>query len=303
MSNTIRFGMVQGRLTQSPPGCLQWFPQEKWQAEFNVASSIGIDYIELIAEVQHNAENPIWKDSGIEEIKKLVKVNGLTLHALCNDYIVEHQFLLDDVIQQNITLINQGKKLGVEKYIMPFFESSELTKENMLDYIEPIKRVAKVADDKNILVCLETILTGEELIELLNLIDKPNVKAVYDTGNRVAFGHDLPGDIRLLSDNIAHVHIKDKNKHNENVLLGTGLVDFKSVFYALDDIKYEGPYTFETTRGTNPINTAKYNINLVNFFNNNAEKAKIILLIGLGGAGQRHLRLFKTNLEGKNVKF
>jgi sugar phosphate isomerase/epimerase len=66
------------------------------------------------------------------------------------------------------------------------------------------------------------------------------------------------------------VHIKDKNSNNENVLLGTGLVNLESVFYALNDIKYNGPYTFETTRGSDPINTAKYNMNLVNFFKSNA---------------------------------
>ena len=69
MSFTI-FGIVQGRLTQSPPGCLQWFPQESWQDEYVTASDIGINYIELIAEVQHNSKNPIWTDDGIEEIKQ-----------------------------------------------------------------------------------------------------------------------------------------------------------------------------------------------------------------------------------------
>ena len=273
MNNTTRFGIVQGRLTQSPPGCLQWFPQDGWQDEFNTASDIGINYIELIAEVQHNAENPIWTDTGISKIKQLVKDNNLTLHALCNDYIVEQSFLDEDVVQQNMDLLEQGKKLGVEKYIMPFFESSELTTENMQEYVEPLKRIARVADDAAITVCLETILTGSELLKLLGLIDMPNVKVVYDTGNRVAFGHDLAGDIRLLDNSIAHVHIKDKNSDNANVLLGTGLVNFESVFCALNDIDYSGPYTFETTRGSNPINTAKYNMNLVNFFKGNSENA------------------------------
>ena len=272
MNSITRFGVVQGRLTQSPPGCLQWFPQSSWQKEFSVASKIGVNYIELIAEVQYNAKNPIWTDDGIEEIKQLVEEGNLTLHALCNDYIVENSFLDEGVIKQNIELLEQGKKLGVEKYIMPFFESSELTMDNMQEYIEPLKRVAEVAYDGNITVCLETILTGKELIGLVRLIDFPNVKVVYDTGNRVAFGHDLAGDIRLLGDTIAHVHIKDKNSNNENVLLGTGLVNFESVFHALNDIDYSGPYTFETTRGNDPINTAKYNMNLVNFFKKNAEK-------------------------------
>ena len=271
MSNNTRFGMVQGRLTQSPPGCLQWFPQSNWQEEFITASKIGINYIELIAEVQHNLDNPIWTDVGILEIKQLVESSNLTLHALCNDFIVENSFLDEGVIKQNLDLLQQGKKIGIEKYIMPFFESSEITADNMQEYLEPIKRVAKVAYDENITVCLETILTGKELVDLLRLIGLPNVKAVYDTGNRVAFGHDLAGDIRLLGDAIAHVHIKDKNNNNENVLLGTGLVNFESVFYALNDINYSGPYTFETARGNSPINTAKYNMNLVSFFKTNAE--------------------------------
>ena len=270
MKESTRFGIVQGRLTMPPSDELQWFPQELWQNEFELASNIGIDYIELIAEVQHNSENPIWSDNGIEEIIQLVGIYNLSLYALCNDYIVEHSILDDIVINQNIELLQQAEKLHINKYIMPLFECSELTVDNMSDYIEPIRTVAKHANDRGITTCLETILTGKELYKLLDMIDCPYVKAVYDTGNRVAFGHDLAGDIRLLGDKIAHVHIKDKDKNNSNVLLGTGLVNFAEVFYALRDINYKEPFTFETTRGVDPLNTAKYNIYLVEFFKRNA---------------------------------
>jgi L-ribulose-5-phosphate 3-epimerase len=272
MKKNIRYGVVQGRLTQSPPGCLQWFPQDCWEAEFGIASDLGVNYIELIAEVQHNQENPIWSDDGINKITQLVANNGLTLHALCNDYIVEHSLLNADVIQQNIDLIKQGKKLGVEKYIMPLFESSELSVDNMNEFVKPLRIIAEAANKSNMVVCLETILTGKELIELFKLINLSYVRAVYDTGNRVAFGHDIAADICFLGDYIAHVHIKDKNSNNENVLLGTGMVNFEQVFDALDIIKYGGPFTFETTRGTHPINTVKYNMQLVQFFKTNADK-------------------------------
>jgi L-ribulose-5-phosphate 3-epimerase len=271
MDSSIRFGIVQGRLIQSPPGCLQWFPQEQWQDEFKIASDLGIDYIELIAEVQHNENNPIWSEDGIEEIKHLVEKNNLTLHALCNDYIVEHKLLEECVVEQNIKLLKQAEKLNVEKYIMPLFESSELNIDNMEEYIDPIRKIAKCANDKGITTCLETILTGEELIKLLDMIDRPYVKAVYDTGNRVAFGHDLSGDIRLLGNKISHVHIKDKDNKNSNVLLGTGLVNFSEVFKAFKDIQYNGPFTFETTRGADPLKTAIYNMNVVDFFKQDAE--------------------------------
>jgi sugar phosphate isomerase/epimerase len=271
MDNFTRFGMVQGRLTQSPPNCLQWFPQDSWEDEFRVAAEVGVNYIELIAETQHNPNNPIWSVDGLNKIQKLVEDNNLTLHALCNDFIIENSLLNDNVVEQNIDLIKQGQILGIEKYVMPLFESSELNSKNMKEFIEPIKVVAKVAKDNNMLTCLETILTGEELIELLNLINLPFVKVVYDTGNRIAFGHDLPHDIRLLNNHIAHVHIKDKNTKNENTLLGTGLVNFEQVFHALNDISYIGPFTFETVRGQDPIKTAIYNMQLVDFFKGNSE--------------------------------
>lgn len=268
LHNGLRFGMVQGRLIQSPPSHLQWFPQNFWEAEFFIASAIGIDYIELIAERNHNPNNPIWRDAGIDRIKELVQRNNLSLHALCNDYVVDHSLPGNpEVIEQNMCLIERGKLLGCEKYILPLFEQSELTSNNASDFIEPLRVIAERARECGMVVCIETILDGTQLISLLERIDHPNIAAVYDTGNRVAFGHDLPGDIRLLGrDRIALVHIKDKNADNQNVLLGTGLVNFQTLFEALADIGYDGPYTLESQRGRDPVRTARYNLEVVSFF-------------------------------------
>lgn len=267
MKTNLRFGVVQGRLTKSPPGCLQWFPQANWREEFFAAAALGIDYIELIAEVQHNRENPIWSDTGIDEIKHLIEKNGLSVHALCNDFIVENALLHSPkTLQQNLNLIARGGILKVEKLILPLFDSSELSPSNMDEYVEPIRIIADAALAVGMVTCLETILTGSEIVLLLNKIDRSHVQVVYDTGNRIAFGHDLPGDIRLLGNRIAHVHIKDKNAENQNVLLSSGLVNFKNVFEALGDIDYQGPYTFETQRGSDPLRTATFNMKLVEFF-------------------------------------
>jgi sugar phosphate isomerase/epimerase len=269
--NATSFGVVQGRLTQSPPGCLQWFPNDHWKDEFIIASDLGIDYIELIAETKYNSNNPIWSDEGIIAIKELVDHNNLKIYTLCNDYVIENSILNEDVIQWSINLIDQSEKLCIEKIIIPLFNRSEISFNNMHFYIEPLRRIAKYANSKGIVVCLETILTGRELINLLELINLPNVKVIYDTGNAVEFEHDLAADIRILGNYIDYVHIKDKDLNNKNVLLGTGMVDFKKVFEAFNDIDYRGPFTFETTRGSDPVNTAKYNINFANFFIKNAE--------------------------------
>lgn len=263
----LRFGMVQGRLIQSPLGQLQWFPQDYWHAEFFLAAELGVDYIELIAERNHNPDNPLWSEEGIRRLNALVKSNGLSLHAFCNDYIVDHALPRgDQVLEQNLCLIERGALLGCEKYILPLFEQSELTTENVDEYVSPLRVIADKASESGITVCLETVLNGTQLIHVLDRINHPAVSVVYDTGNRVSYGHDLPGDIRLLGSLISHVHIKDKNATNENVILGTGLVNFLHVFEALADIGYDGPYTLETHRGKNPLRTAAYNMGLVKFF-------------------------------------
>lgn len=263
----LRFGVVQGRLIQSPAGQLQWFPQDDWESEYYVASAIGFDYIELIAERHMNPANPIWTDHGVARIKILAAACCLSMHALCNDYVIDHPMDSDPaVVGQNLRLLDQAAELGCEKFVLPLFEASELNRTNLKAFVDPLRVIARAAAKHRIQVCLETILPAADLLIVLEELAEDNINVVFDTGNRVAFGHDLPGDIRMLGGRISHVHIKDKNAANENVLLGTGLVNFLEVFKALGDINYVGPYTFETQRGKYPVKTAEFNMGLCSFF-------------------------------------
>ena len=263
----LKLGIVQGRLIQSPKGCLQWFPQEHWQSEFFLASSLGFRYIEFIAERNHNENNPVWSDSGINKIKELAEFNGLLLDVFCNDYIIDHSLLQDrTVVEQAIHLISRASALNIQKMVLPMFESSEMTKDNYRDYKPVLLEIATAAQKANMVICLETMLNGNELLECISYFNCENIKSVFDTGNRIASGQDIYSDIILLGDLINHVHIKDKDKTSANVLLGTGLVDFKRVFQSLSAINYTGNFTFETTRGLNPVKTARYNKMFVEFF-------------------------------------
>jgi hypothetical protein len=46
------------------------------------------------------------------------------------------------------------------------------------------------------------------------------------------------------------------------------------VFSALDEINYQGPLNFETNRGAVPLDTARFNIGLCEFFASNHKKSK-----------------------------
>ena len=63
-----------------------------------------------------------------------------------------------------------------------------------------------------------------------------------------------------MKKHICHFHIKDKNWKGDNVVLGSGSVNFSKIFEAIKKIKYKGKFTFETNRGNNPIITMKKNL-------------------------------------------
>lgn len=261
------FGIIQGRLTQSPPGHLQWFPQGQWEKEFFLAGKLGLGYIELIAEREHNGRNPLWMDEGIKKIKILTKKNNLTIHVFCDDFIINHSLIGDRVVlDQVLRLISRGALLGMKKLVLPLFEKSELNENNFNAFTHVLEEIAQYGQQKHIIICIETILDGKQLLRFLRTIKHPNIKVVFDVGNRIAFGHDIYSDIVTLRDFIAHVHIKDKNDQSENVLLGTGKVDFQRAFKSFLRIGYSGPYTFETCRGNNPLLTAQYNKMFAEFF-------------------------------------
>ena len=247
----LEFGIVQGRLIESPAGLIQYFPKDNWEDEFSIASSLSIENIELIADREYNSNNPIWTDEGLDKLINLSLNKNVNIHTVCNDHIINYSLINNnDILNQNLMLIEISKKLNCNKYILPFFEESELNMSNFKEFIKPLRIIAEACQKANLILCIETILNGKELLVLLNEINHINVKVVFDTGNRIAFGHDLYQDIILLNNHIEHIHIKDKNINNENVLLGSGLVNFLQVFKALNNINYKKSYTFETWQPT-----------------------------------------------------
>ena len=260
----IKFGIVQGRLTQSPKGVIQCFP-ENWEEEFLIASKLGLDNIELIADREYNVHNPIWSSEGIKKLTVLSDQHSIKINTICNDHIINYSLLNIEVLNQNLELIGIAKKLNCNKFILPLFEKSELNISNYNDFIDHINIIAKACEVSKMSLCLETILEGKDLLLVLNKLNSKNIKVVFDTGNRIAFGHKIFDDILILKDKIEHIHIKDKNIEDQNVILGTGKVNFLEVFRALKKINFTKSFTFETRRGLDPINSCEFNINFINF--------------------------------------
>lgn len=70
------------------------------------------------------------------------------------------------------------------------------------------------------------------------------------------------------------MHIKDRGRNRGSVSLGTGNVEFKQVFQALKDTKFNGPISFQVFRNKNSDNV-KVLQNAFTFINSVMNKVSV----------------------------
>lgn len=254
-------GIVQGRLSHSGRK-LQFFPKNPYK-EFKLASKIGYDFIEFFGERMKNFSNPIWTDYGIKKYLKVSKQNNIKIYSFCDDYIINHTLSSKKTLSEIINTIQRLGKLKIKKYILPLYGKSQISTKNRSKIFRNLSSISQYCKKNKIQLLLESNMGFKEFMNLKKKINSKNCFFLFDTGNRINLKRDIYSDLKNLLKFTMHIHLKDKNKEGKNVKLNTGLVNFRKIFYILKKDKYKKGFTFETTRGSNPIKMAKFNIDFL----------------------------------------
>lgn len=111
--------------------------------------------------------------------------------------------------------------------------------------------------------------TGQEtpttVLRTIKDVNQPNLGVGLDTANLILYGKANPVDaVHQLGPHVRSVHAKDgkwptdPDKLGQEVLIGTGLVDFHEVFATLRKVGYKGAITIEReTSGPKQIEDVK----------------------------------------------
>ena len=266
--NINKFGCSQGRLILPYDGQLQCFPKNNWKEEFFIASRCKLDFIELLSERIHNKNNPIWSEDGIKLIKKEIKANNLEIYSSCLDYVIENSIFSNNIqskatIKYVIDFLRQVSKLDVKMVILPLLEKSDPSLFELNHVEEILLLILEECKNLDLILVIESLLNAQSLLSILDKINNPLLGCVYDTGNRYELD-DPVSEISYLSKYIKHIHLKDK-RNSLNVVIGTGCVDFLSIFKKLEEISYKGSFCFETNRGINPTLTMLHNLEFIKY--------------------------------------
>ena len=242
-------GIVQGRLSYAGRK-LQFFPKNPFH-EFKIASKIGYDFIELFGERIKNNKNPIWSNNGIEKYFRISKKSGVKLFSFCDDYIINHSLSSKRTLDEILNILPRLYKLKIKKYILPLYGKSEINLKNKNKIYKNLSIISNICEKYNIELLFESNMSPEEFNILKKNINSKNCFFLFDTGNRILLKSNPIKDIYKFKKNIKHIHLKDKNIYNKNVIFGEGKVNFKSIFTALKKINYKESFTIESQRGKN----------------------------------------------------
>ena len=141
--------------------------------------------------------------------------------------------------------IDTAKAMGVETLLFGFFGEGELSTdaEGRRIVASKLKRLAPKAEKAGVILALESWMTAEQNMEIIDKIGSSAVQVYYDVGNSKNKGYDIYKEIRSLgSEHICQFHAKDYGG-----MFGEGDVDFERVREAIDDIGYRGWILFEDT--------------------------------------------------------
>lgn len=253
--NSYFIGIMQGRLLPENLDKLQIFPRNKWFEEIEIAKSIGFQHIELL-----------WdKKKEIKKTKSLIDTLGsLSMpftKSICIDSIC-YTNSIDEVLDEIFDVLLTFKENTPKVLVIPLLNNIKFQSVPKLRKLISELYIHKLFDLINLYkvkLALEINLPAFKVMKALKLDQLEIFGICIDTGNLWYCSNSPLQEIQTFSNKIIHIHVKDRDKDGNNVLLGDGLVNFYEFFGILKKINYSKIFTLETKYFKKPINEAKKN--------------------------------------------
>lgn len=235
--------------------------------------------------VPHREDPGAWADVGHVLADAGVKIVSGMYSTIGEDYTTPETIrrtggvVLDDDWQENLSRAKDAANLA-ETLQLPYvsvhagFLPHETNDPEFDKLASRVATLAEVFGDKNIVVLLET---GQEtaytLLLFLDEIKKrgvSNLAVNFDPANMILYDMDDPIDaLKVLAPHVRQVHVKDarrtriKGEWGEEVVVGTGEVDWNTFVTILANHDFTGNYIFEREAGTTRIEDIAKGINLL----------------------------------------
>lgn len=242
------FGIMQGRLSTNDSSSPQAFPT-RWQAEFDLAFSLGISHVEWLIPRDDFTRMEGWLDpKGVCEALKSTQV---PVRSACLDLALSGQSSPDaDGLSEDdfVDAVKFALKIGAEVIILPLVESQGLeSKRNREVWSSRLKDLVQEIPWSEQKLAIEATLP-QRLFR--GFVDQSQLDLGFalDTGNLAVAGIDPVSTIKNLKSMVRCIHLKDRDTNGLPIRIGGGIVPFLAIFRVMREELSEPLLTLETPR-------------------------------------------------------
>lgn len=207
-------------------------------AAMAVAKEIGLDGVQVSLGTVANHMH-LRRAAVQQKYKDAVKRTGVEVASLAIGELNNVPYKSDPrTVEWVSDSIDVCQALGCKVVLLAFFGNGDLKgdRAGTDEVVRRLKAVAPKAEKTGVSLGLESWLSAEEGMDIVERVGSPAVRIYYDVANAEKMGYDIYREIRWLgSKHICEFHAKENG-----ALLGHGRVDFKRVRQAIDDIGYRG---------------------------------------------------------------
>jgi sugar phosphate isomerase/epimerase len=218
-------------------GACDWsLGQNSKLAAFDVAKSIGLDGVQVNLGTRQDGMHLRNKNTQIQ-FRDKAKETGIAISSMAIGELNNVPYKSDNQTDAWVfDAIDAATFFNVEVVLLAFFSKNDLRNDakGVDTVIQKLKQVMPYAEKNKITLGIESYLTAEEHLDIMDKVGSNNLKVYYDFRNAQDAGNDIYHEIKLLGNkNICELHLKENG-----AFLGKADIDWVKVSRALNDINF-----------------------------------------------------------------
>lgn len=219
-------------------GACDWsLGQNSTLAAFDVAKSIGLDGVQVNLGTRRDGMHLRNKNTQIQ-FRDKAKETGIAISSMAIGELNNVPYKSDNQTDAWVfDAIDAATFFNVEVVLLAFFSKNDLRNDakGVDTVIQKLKQVMPHAEKNKITLGIESYLTAEEHLDIMDKVGSDYLKVYYDFRNAQDAGNDIYHEIKLLGNkNICELHLKENG-----AFLGKADINWLKISHALNDINFD----------------------------------------------------------------
>ncbi|GAB3178469.1 sugar phosphate isomerase/epimerase family protein [Telluribacter humicola] len=205
---------------------------------FDLARQIGLQGLQVSYNTGKD-EVGLSNPAMLQAIREAAKRTGVQVSSLAIGQLNQVPYKSEGRTEEWVwNSVEAARALGAPVVLLAFFSQGDLRKDDAGKkvVVSRLKKVAPQAEKQGVTLGIESYLSAQEHLDIIQAVGSPAVKVYYDFRNATDAGYDIYQEIPMLGrEQICEIHMKENGFR-----LGEGTLDWPRIARAVKDIGYKG---------------------------------------------------------------